>query len=142
MSTKLETQYCGRAQNQIHNNALTGTLPDSLSRWQALLDFDIGMNAFSGTLPDFIGSAWTQMESFTVSKNMLIGTVPSSVGDWRKTRAVGLADNLFTGTLPDAIGAWKALERLDVSSSWLRVLMIFLVNLSIGGPSRSPETYS
>jgi hypothetical protein len=113
-------------QNQIYDNAFTGTLPDSLARWSDLSHFDIGMNSFSGTLPGYIGSSWTKMENFTVIGNMLTGTVPSSVGNWSNVRAVRLADNKFTGTLPDTMGAWQNFASFDASQWSLGVLRIVL----------------
>ena len=102
------------------------------------------MNAFSGTLPDSIGSAWTQMDTFTANENMLSGTIPSSVGNWSKARFFWIADNQINGTLPDTIGEWKALQSFDVSLSRLRRLCsdVFKSVLTDECPSRSPEIFS
>ena len=100
---------------QVYDNGFNGSLPDSLSQWTLLSDFEIEKNTFSGTLPDFIGSSWKQMRIFTINNNMLIGTVPRSVGNWSEASYVWLADNQFTGTLPDTIVKWSALSSFDVS---------------------------
>ena len=118
--TRNSLNICIIAFAKIFDNAFRGTLPDTLSQWTALSDFEIEMNAFSGTLPAIIGSSWTQMDTFTVNENMLSGTIPSSVGNWSKVRFFWIADNLIDGTLPDTIGEWKALESFDVRFSWLR----------------------
>ena len=66
---------------QVDNNSFTGTLPNSMAKWNNLLGILMGDNSFTGTLPDGL-EAWSSVINFSLRNTNMTGTLPETIGRW------------------------------------------------------------
>jgi hypothetical protein len=64
--------------------------------------FGVFDNALTGTLPESIGQ-WTALTFFGVSSNALTGTIPASIDNWIRIQIAYFEHTKFTGTMPNGI---------------------------------------
>ncbi len=101
----------GRVTNlALNNNALTGTIPDSLGNLTSLTSLALYSNALSGTIPDL--SNLDRLTNIDISSNQLSGTIPASLGNLASLTSLHLNSNQLSGTIPASLGNLASLTRL------------------------------
>lgn len=83
----------------LRANSLTGSLPTSFGRLNALQSIDLAFNQIGGTLPVSIGML-TALRSLDLLSNRIGGTLPESLGALSALRWMYLSTNRFEGTIP------------------------------------------
>jgi len=86
----------------LANNGLFGTLSPSLGSLSLLTFFDVLRNNLEGELPATLGSL-TNLWLFDISYNGFVGSVPSWLGGHLKLRNIAMLNNNLTGKIPDQL---------------------------------------
>jgi hypothetical protein len=79
---------------RLHNNQLSGTIPQAALAVKSILDLNLSFNKLNGTIP-LIG---TNLASLNLDSNQLTGSVPMTNGLSLATLSV--SNNQLTGTIP------------------------------------------
>lgn len=79
-------------------NALTGTIPKELVAIRQLQFLDLSYNSLDGTLPKEL-SALRALKTFKVNSNKLRGTIPHEYATLANLTTMSMQNNLFHGTL-------------------------------------------
>jgi Leucine-rich repeat (LRR) protein len=98
----------------LHDNQLTGTIPD-FSALPNLQGLSLSTNQLTGTIPDF--SALPNLEWLFLSTNQLTGTIPN-FSALPNLQELNLWNNQLTGAIPD-FSALPNLQGLFLSSNQL-----------------------
>ena len=103
----------------MHQNQLSGTLPEAWSSLTALTGLSLSQNQLWGTLP----AAWSSLTALTeleMGQNNLSGSVPIS---WRRLghlSTIDLSRNQLSGSITDQLSsAWLQLSLANLSSNEL-----------------------
>jgi Leucine-rich repeat (LRR) protein len=100
----------------IDRNFITGTIPTSLFRFVRLaLMHD---NHLSGTLPE-IKHSYSAASSIYLNDNLLTGTIPSSFVNLNVLNYLLLYGNQLSGTVPSSLGALGYLVHLQLQNNRL-----------------------
>uniref|UniRef100_A0A0A9DDP3 Protein kinase domain-containing protein n=1 Tax=Arundo donax TaxID=35708 RepID=A0A0A9DDP3_ARUDO len=91
----------------LHSNALSGALPDTLPRSLQLID--VSDNQLTGPLSPSIGSM-PEMTKLYLGKNRLTGGIPPELGSCEKLQLLDLGGNAFSGGIPPELGMLPSLE--------------------------------
>jgi photosystem II stability/assembly factor-like uncharacterized protein/Leucine-rich repeat (LRR) protein len=86
----------------LHGNDLTGELPNSLGKLVKLKKIDFGNNQIDGNLPE----EWGDLEKLlylNLEHNKLEGSIPSTYGNIAYLKSLHLNSNLLCGIIPDEI---------------------------------------
>jgi hypothetical protein len=102
----------------VATNQLEGTLPESIGQATLLVYFDVAYNAFTGTLPVSVGQ-WTNLVAFSVTSNALTESLPSDISNWKNIATVKVAGNSFTGSIPNDVCNAMNLTSLEADCSEL-----------------------
>ena len=112
------TDAAGRVTGlDLHDNGLTGPIPDALGRLARLENLNLYRNGLTGPIPDALGRL-PSLERLGLGSNGLTGPIPDALGRLPGLRWLFLQDNGLTGPVPDALGRLPNLERLDLSYLW------------------------
>ena len=98
----------------MHNNNLTGKLPDNFEGFQSLKSLDISNNLFFGKIPDGIGD-FRSLQNLSLSGNNFSGSIPDSIGRLASIQSLDLSRNSLSGPLPLALKSLKSLVSLNLS---------------------------
>jgi hypothetical protein len=101
-------------------NALTGTIPVTISLATQLIGLFLFDNAFSGSIPGEIGQL--PLQFFRIQGNMLTGSLPLTTNNinWLTTlQELWLHRNAFTGTIPMIVGSILPLLDLRLGDNQL-----------------------
>ncbi|KAG6558135.1 hypothetical protein Mapa_000316 [Marchantia paleacea] len=92
---------CSLFSLSLHNNDLTGAIPEEISKCDGLILFDGSYNRLSGTLPSWL-STISYLRVFTVSNNQIEGTIPDDFDSKKRShlRVLSLANNRLRGEIP------------------------------------------
>ncbi|XP_038981309.1 receptor-like protein kinase HSL1 [Phoenix dactylifera] len=121
----------------MHDNALSGTLPDKLP-WN-LTRLEMGNNRFSGNLPSSAGNilvfladnnsfsgeiptsmtGLSQLQTLSLGGNEISGEIPPAISTLKALTALNLSHNQLTGEIPASIGSLPVLDTLDLSANQL-----------------------
>ncbi|KAL0443243.1 UNVERIFIED_CONTAM: LRR receptor-like serine/threonine-protein kinase [Sesamum latifolium] len=91
----------------LHSNALTGPLPDTLPK--SLQFVDISDNRLTGPLSPTIGSL-TELTKLNLGKNQLSGKIPAEIMSCNRLQLLDLGNNGFSGDIPKELGQLPSLE--------------------------------
>jgi Leucine-rich repeat (LRR) protein len=100
-----------------NNNALQGTLPDSISALSTLVYLSIGFDSvpgnagLNGTIPSIVGSL-TALTYLSFQSNRLTGTIPPSFGDLVALKELHLENNQLGSTVPSTFSKLTLLTSL------------------------------
>nr|XP_010917293.1 receptor-like protein kinase 5 [Elaeis guineensis] len=97
----------------MHDNALSGTLPDKLP-WN-LSRLEMENNRFSGDIPSWAGNLLV----FLADNNSFSGEIPANMTGLSHLQILSLAGNHISGEIPLAISTLKALTTLNLSHNQL-----------------------
>ncbi|KAJ3328562.1 hypothetical protein HDU76_009737 [Blyttiomyces sp. JEL0837] len=102
----------------LGENAITGSIPLSLTKLYNLQSLNLNDNLFSGPLLDEV-AAMISLTNLTLNNNSLSGVIPASLGNLRKLTNLRLDSNQFTGDVSDSLGNLTLLQSFNVSSNCL-----------------------
>jgi hypothetical protein len=102
----------------LHENGLSGELPDALGVLTDLRIMDLGYNDLTGHLPSYLGSL-TQLRDIGLYLNSLSGSVPSEYGLLLNLNNLELYANDLIGQLPSTLGSLSQLTNLDLEENSL-----------------------
>ena len=106
----------------LNDNALTGGVPEFLSKMPRLKKVDLASNELSGklalSLPVYF-SRMNMIEVFDVNNNDLSGYISEEWGRIKSLKELGLGGNRFTGDIPEELCNLSLLERLDLHENRL-----------------------
>jgi len=101
-----------------NNNALQGTLPDSISALSTLVFLSINFDSIfpgnaglNGTIPSVVGSL-TALTYLSFQSNRLSGTIPPSFGDLVALKELHLENNQLGSTVPSTFSKLTLLTSL------------------------------
>ncbi|KAF0901974.1 hypothetical protein E2562_011804 [Oryza meyeriana var. granulata] len=102
-----------RVFRQIHleDNAITGSIPPSISGLVNLTYLNLSNNQLNGSIPPEI-SRMRRLERLYLSNNLLTGEIPNSIGEMLHLGLVDLSGNRLVGTIPDTFSNLTQLRRL------------------------------
>lgn len=102
----------------LHNNALTGTIPLDYGRLSHLEYLDLSVNQISGAIPETFGDL-TALQSLNLVYNELTGPIPATIGLIAPLRNIDLSYNQINGELPNSLADLTALETLRLRDNQL-----------------------
>nr|KJB74273.1 hypothetical protein B456_011G284400 [Gossypium raimondii] len=98
----------------IHQNKITGRIPDGIRNLINLEELFASENQLSGPIPFDIGRL-QKLQSFFAHSNFLSGTIPHSIGNLTLLKKLGLDFNNLHGNIPLSLGNCQSLLGLSVS---------------------------
>lgn len=102
----------------LNDNALSGTLPDSLGSLLNLRTLLLGKNLLTGTIPSSL-SALIGLSYLLLEENQLVGTIPSDLGRLTNLTILSLFSNHLSGSIPSSVCYVKTLQVLAVANNAL-----------------------
>lgn len=105
-------------QLEFADAGLTGTLPSSLGKLDALEFLTLPRNRLTGDIPPELGNL-SRLERLDLNTNRLTGGIPPELGDLSRLRYLNVAVNRLTGPIPVEIANLSELETLDAGQNWL-----------------------
>ncbi|XP_076905076.1 receptor-like protein EIX2 [Bidens hawaiensis] len=124
---------------KLDDNALSGSIPDSLARLTNLRSLDLSFNKLTGPIPESLGKLrslqvvylsynlligpipefYGQLTILHLAYNNLSGCIPESLGNLTTLKDIFLKSNRFTGSIPVSLGRLISLRVFSVSSNLL-----------------------
>ena len=105
----------------LAGNEFSGPIPADLGKgaFSNLLKLHLGDNNLTGSIPEFLGNFGALIE-LTLDNNQLVGPIP--LGSWENLRTgaldiLALNDNLIEGEIPSGFGDYTGLEQLYLNSN-------------------------
>ncbi|KAI7729152.1 LOW QUALITY PROTEIN: hypothetical protein M8C21_028381 [Ambrosia artemisiifolia] len=102
----------------LDQNRLNGSVPESLGRLTTLKGLDLSFNEFTGPIPEALGKL-RSLQRLDLSYNQLSNSIPESLGRLSALTELFLDSNKFTGSIPTSLGGLTPLRMLSVSSNLL-----------------------
>ncbi|MBO0949786.1 hypothetical protein [Fibrella forsythiae] len=99
-------------------NKLSGPIPPTISRLQALTGLFLPYNEITGTLPVSLSSL-SNLSSLWVQDNQLTGPIPERYDRLTRLSVFNVADNRLTGSIPTSLMSLTALTQFWVRSNLL-----------------------
>jgi len=96
----------------LHDNGLTGSIPESFGQLRGLKEVYLQHNRLSGPVPNSLGEAW-KMNILHLEYNNFTGNLPQSLGQMRFLTQFYFHHNDITGNLPDSLSGMRQLLVLD-----------------------------
>ena len=93
----------------LKQNALAGSIPESISELKNLHGLDLSKNRFKGTLPESFRQL-QELRYLLLSGNVLVGKFPD-VSNFSKLSKLHLDDNSLSGSLPTYIESFTRLSK-------------------------------
>ncbi|HUS02907.1 MAG TPA: T9SS type A sorting domain-containing protein [Chitinophagaceae bacterium] len=105
-------------QIDLHDNSLTGSLPNSIGDLTELTVLNLPNNNLTGSIPSTIGNL-KKLYLVKLWLNQLSGPIPSSIGNLTNLVYLFLNQNQFTGAIPSTIGNMTSLVDMELWSNKL-----------------------
>ena len=105
-------------QLDLSANALTGTLPAWMGRFNAMDILQLSFNSFTQALPHELGSL-TSVQRLYLQQNQFTGSVPETLASLTGLQTLGLSDNRLDGTLPPSFSSLTSITELYLLNSGL-----------------------
>ena len=83
----------------LHNNKLTGSIPESINKLTFVERLTMGDNQLTGTIPQGVVEL-TELKSLHLQRNKISGTLPSGLDAFVKMTELALQHNDLSGTFP------------------------------------------
>ena len=96
----------------LHENALTGSIPESLGSATFLEEIYFYGNRLSGSIPSSLGQL-SHLKELRLYNIRLIGPIPSEFSSLSKLDYLLLESNSLTGPLPDSLSKLTQLRSFD-----------------------------
>ncbi|KAG2306697.1 hypothetical protein Bca52824_026445 [Brassica carinata] len=87
----------------VHNNYITGDIPDQLGNLVNLEQLDLSRNSFSGNIPLSSGN-FSYLNKLILNNNLFTGQIPKSIKNLRKLTLLNLSFNNLSGEFPQELG--------------------------------------
>jgi len=92
-----------------------GSIPDSWKGMKSLQNIEA--DDVSGPLPSWLGSAWTQMDTFILTgrgNGALTGSLPDTICDMKALSVLWLFGNKLDGSFPSCVGQLSAITNIQL----------------------------
>ena len=97
---------CGNSNQVIalslHDNQLSGSIPESLGQLTSLTELHLGYNQLTGSIPESLGQL-TSLTVLSLDNNQLSGIIPDFLGHLTSLTVLNLYTNQFTGSIPGSL---------------------------------------
>ncbi|EEF39214.1 protein binding protein, putative [Ricinus communis] len=100
----------------MHNNFITGKLPDNIANFRSLEFLDVSNNLFSSALPIGFGKLGS-LKNLSLAGNNFSGSIPDSISGLVSVQSLDLSRNSFSGLLPASLTRLNNLVYLNLSSN-------------------------
>lgn len=97
----------------LHDNGLTGYLPEQVGGLRWLQKLQLSSNDIAGVIPPQVGLL-QQLRVLDLSGNRLTGDVPERVGDLTHLRVLNLSDNALSGDVSERLAGLDRLVQLHL----------------------------
>ncbi len=95
----------------LHENGLTGPIPELVGSLSNLEVLDLHENGLTGPIPELVGSL-SNLEVLDLHENGLTGPIPELVGSLSNLEVLDLHENGLTGPIPESLGRLSNLRAL------------------------------
>jgi photosystem II stability/assembly factor-like uncharacterized protein len=102
----------------LPDNALSGSVPVTLSNLTYLTELDLHGNILTGELPGSIGKL-VKLKKIDFSSNQIAGNLPEEWGNLNKLLYLNLEHNKLEGSIPSTYGNMSYLQSLHLNSNML-----------------------
>ncbi|CAI0452710.1 unnamed protein product [Linum tenue] len=102
----------------LHDNVVTGTIPQTLGVLPDLRGLQLFNNRFSGSIPPTLGSC-PLLQNLDLGNNSLAGRIPDRLANATKLFRINLSYNSLSGPIPLTISNLSSLQVLDFESNLL-----------------------
>ncbi|CAI0398018.1 unnamed protein product [Linum tenue] len=99
---------------QLFNNRFSGSIPPTLGSCRLLQNLDLGNNLLAGRIPDRLANA-TKLFRINLSYNSLSGPIPPSLTHSPSLAYLDLQHNNLSGSIPDSWGSSFRLQYLAIA---------------------------
>ncbi|XP_027166992.1 MDIS1-interacting receptor like kinase 2-like [Coffea eugenioides] len=106
----------------LHDNQLTGSIPQELGALTGLLYLDLSTNSLNGSFPEHLGDL-RHLFLMNLSNNVLSQKIPFQIGKLTQLSELDLSRNFFTGEIPSEFQSLQSLGTLDLSHNNLSGLI-------------------
>ncbi|CAI0398019.1 unnamed protein product [Linum tenue] len=103
---------------QLFNNRFSGSIPPTLGSCRLLQNLDLGNNLLAGRIPDRLANA-TKLFRINLSYNSLSGSIPLSLSNLSSLQVLELESNLLDGQIPEGMGNLQNLSILNLRRNQL-----------------------
>ena len=139
ISTNLFGCFVCAAHLELHDNALTGTIPSELYRATSLTRIRFQNNSLAGSLSSQIGEV-LDLEELRLGDNSLEGSLPSSLYTMRNMVDFRFENNQLTGQLSSSIGKLNnTLRRVILANNQMTGPLPITAIESLGYLSKFPS---
>ncbi|CAI0452711.1 unnamed protein product [Linum tenue] len=115
---------------QLFNNRFSGSIPPTLGSCPLLQNLDLGNNSLAGRIPDSISNL-SSLQVLDFESNLLDGQIPEGIVNLKNLSVLNFRRNQLDGPIPETIGGIPTLTRLDLSENKLSgEIPLSLANLS------------
>ncbi|CAI7787870.1 unnamed protein product [Closterium sp. NIES-54] len=104
----------------LNDNALSGSIPDTISMLTNLNGLDLSNNALTGSIPGSISAlsalgALYERCTLNLAINKLTGPIPAGLGNLDALNHLNVVSNHLNGTIPPSLGGLLSLQHLYLS---------------------------
>ena len=100
----------------LHDNNLTGRIPEELGNLSALVVLKLDGNNLTGEIPPELGDLLA-LKELSLRNNDLTGEIPPELGDLLALKELSLRNNDLTGEIPPELGDLLALKELSLRNN-------------------------
>ncbi|CAI0398021.1 unnamed protein product [Linum tenue] len=97
----------------LHDNVVTGTIPQTLGVLPDLRGLQLFNNRFSGSIPPTLGSC-RLLQNLDLGNNLLAGRIPDRLANATKLFRINLSYNSLSGPIPPSLTHSPSLAYLDL----------------------------
>ncbi|CAI0398020.1 unnamed protein product [Linum tenue] len=101
---------------QLFNNRFSGSIPPTLGSCRLLQNLDLGNNLLAGRIPDSLSNL-SSLQVLELESNLLDGQIPEGMGNLQNLSILNLRRNQLAGPIPVTLGEIPTLTRLDLSEN-------------------------
>lgn len=98
----------------LSNNALVGSIPETVTSFGSLSCLYLDRNYLSGTVPNNFGLL-TQLEDLSLYENSLTGSIPTDFTSMKSLKTLNMHSNSLTGQIPNIFAGLQGLEYIFLS---------------------------
>ena len=102
----------------LHNNNLTGQIPNEIGNLDKLLQLNLSQNSLSDTIPNAIGNL-IELRTLYLYENQLSGPIPKKIYDLTMLNYLNLSNNNLSSSISNLIGNLTNLYLLNLSNNQL-----------------------
>nr|KYP34130.1 LRR receptor-like serine/threonine-protein kinase GSO1 [Cajanus cajan] len=103
---------------RLGDNALTGTIPESLGKLVNLVNLGLASCGLTGSIPSQLGQL-SLLENLILQDNELMGPIPTELGNCSSLTIFTAANNKLNGSIPSELSRLRNLQILNFANNSL-----------------------